>query len=113
MPYNRQETYSTTGTKGSWNLDPAIVPFNASVAVQWNGSGSCSYKLQWSLSPLDGPLEIDSDAIWYDSGDIPAGTATSAETGFNTPIARIRLVIATLSGGATLTMQARQGLSTN
>jgi hypothetical protein len=113
MPYYRTETYTTTGTKGSWNLDPSIVPFNANIAVTWNGSGACSYKLQWTLNELNGPTEVDSGALWFDSTDIPAATAASATSALTNPVGRIRLVIATLSGGATLQMQARQGLSTN
>lgn len=108
MGYYRTETYTTTGTKGSWNADPAIVPFNLHVAVTLT-TGPTSYKLQYSLDPMS---VADADAVWFDSGDIPAGTAASASTLFTSPVARFRLVIATLTAGS-LQMQARQGLSTN
>jgi hypothetical protein len=111
MPYYRTQTYSAAATTVSWNLDPAIVPFAASIVVTLS-AGTTSYKLQYSLNPLDGPLETDASATWVDWPDIPAGTAASAQTTIQQPVARIRLVIASLSGG-TLTMQARQGLSTN
>lgn len=109
MPYRRTETYTTIGTKGSWNLDPSIAPFNANVAVTL--IGTASYKLQYSLDPLDSPTAVDSDASWFDSNDIPAATITSALAAFITPCARIRLVIASISGS--LKMEAIQGLSTN
>lgn len=109
MPYRRTETYTTTGTKGSWNLDPSIAPFNANIAVTL--VGTASYKIQYTLDPLDSPTAIDSDASWIDSPDIPAATATSAQTSFITPVARVRIVIASISGS--LKMEAIQGLSTN
>lgn len=111
MPYYRTQTYSAAATTPSWNLDPAIVPFNATVVCTLS-AGSVSYKLQYTLNALDGPLETDSSALWTDSPDIPSGTTASAQAAFIAPVARVRLVIASLSGG-TLTMQMRQGLSTN
>lgn len=111
MPYSRKETYSAPATTVSWNLDPAIVPFNATLVCTLS-AGSVSYKLQYSLDGLEGPTETDSQATWIDSPDIPAGTTGSAQTAFINPVARVRLVIASLSGG-TLTMHVRQGLSTN
>lgn len=111
MPYRRTETYTTTGTKGSWNLDPSIVPFNANIAVTLT-TGPASYKLQYSLDTLDSPTAVDSDASWFDSNDIPAATATSALAAFITPVARVRLVITTLTAGS-LKMEMIQGMSTN
>jgi hypothetical protein len=112
MPYYNSIIYSAAATTPSINLDPAITPFNATVVCTVLGGATVSYKLQWTLNLLDGPLETDSQANWLDSGDIPAGTTTSASTAFINPIGRIRLVIASLSGG-TLQLQVRQGLSTN
>ena len=111
MPYFRQQTYSAAATTPSWNLDPAIAPFEANVVCTLS-AGTVSYKLQYTLSSLYNPTAVDSDAIWVDSLDIPAATAASAVSRITSPVARIRLVIATLSGG-TLTMQVRQGLSIN
>lgn len=107
MTLYRTDTYTTTGTKESWNLDPAIVPFNASVACTLV-SGTVSYKLQFSLDPMS---VADAAALWFDSIDIPAATATSALTLITSPQARFRVVIAAISG--VLTIQSRQGLSTN
>jgi len=112
MPYYRSQIYSAPATTVSWNLDPAIAPFNAAVTVTLIGGPTASYKLQYTLDALDGPTATDASANWFDSPDIPAGTATGSTAGFLTPVARIRLVIATLTGG-TLQMQMRQGLSTN
>ncbi len=109
MPLQRTETYSTTGTKGSWNLDPSIVPFNASVAVTL--SATASYKLQYSFDTLDSPTALDTDAVWFDSPDIPAATAANASAAFISPVARVRLVIAALTG--TIKMTVLQGMSTN
>ena len=111
MPYSRTQTYTAAQTTPSWNLDTSIAPLNATVAITLS-AGTVSYKLQYSLNPLDGPLETDASATWIDSTDIPAGTTGNATTSFINPVARIRLVIASLSGG-NLTMQLLQGLSTN
>lgn len=109
MPLQRSETYTTTGTKTSWNCDPSIVPFNASVVCIL--SATATYKLQYSFDVLDDPLLTDADATWFDSPDIPAGSATNAQAAFLAPVARVRVVIAALTG--TLTMKMLQGLSTN
>lgn len=111
MPLQRSETYSTTGTKGSWNCDPSIAAFSVNLAVILS-AGTCSYTLQYSYDTLDDPTLTDSDATWFDSDDLPAGTTASGEANFSTPIARVRLVIAALSGG-TLTMKMLQGMSVN
>lgn len=110
MPYRRTETYTTTGTKPSWNVDPSIAPFDLNVACSIL-SGTAAYKMQYTLNPLDGPTEADTDATWFDFPDIPAGTAVSAQAGVNTPVARIRVVISAIAGS--LKVEALQGLSTN
>lgn len=111
MPLQRSETYSTTGTKQSWNCDPSVAPFNVNIGCVLS-AGTVDYKLQYSYDTLDNPLLADSDATWIDSDDIPASTTGTAEANFSTPIARVRLVIAALSGG-TLKMTMLQGMSTN
>lgn len=111
MPLQRTETYTTTGTKGSWNCDPSIAPFDMSVAITFV-TGPVSYKLQYSYDTLDGPTLTDNDATWFDSAAIPAGTAVNAEAAFTSPIARVRIVIATLTAGS-IKMTMLQGLSTN
>ena len=109
MPYYRTETYTTTGTKGSWNTDPSIVPFNCS--VNCTVTGSATYSLQYSFDPLSSPTAVDSDAVWITSVDIPVGTVVSQQTAFVVPVARIRVVIAAVSGSVKVEMA--QGLSTN
>lgn len=111
MPLQRTETYTTTGTKPSWNCDPSITPFELNLAVILS-AGTCSYTLQYSYDTLDDPLATDASATWFDSDDLPAGTTATGEANFSTPIARVRLVIAALSGG-TLTMKMLQGMSSN
>jgi len=111
MPLQRTETYTTTGTKGSWNCDPSITPFELSVAVTFV-TGPVSYKLQYTYDNMDSALATDANANWFDSTAIPAGTATAKEAAFTSPITRIRLVIATLTAGS-ITMTMLQGISTN
>ena len=111
MPYNRSITYSTSGTKASFDFDASIAPFNASIMVTLTG-GTTSYKLQYTNTNY-GILTTDAQANWFDSADIPAGTTTSAFASLITPITRARLVIASLAGGGTLVVEASQGLSTN
>ena len=110
MPLQRTETYTTNGTKVSWNCDPSIAPFQLNIACILL-SGTVDYKLQYSYDTLDGPLDTDASASWIDSDDIPASTTGTAEANFSTPIARVRLVIASISGS--LKMVMLQGMSTN
>jgi hypothetical protein len=110
MPLQRTETYTTTGTKGSWNCDPSIAPFQVSIAAVLTG-GPISYSLQYSYDTLDDPTLTDASATWFDSTDIPAGTTASGEANFATPIARIRIVIVSITGSLKVTML--QGMSIN
>lgn len=109
MPLRRTETYTTTGTKGSWNCDPTLTPFNLSVAFALL-TGTVSYKLQFSYDTL-GPTDADSSATWFDSTEIPAATAASAVQSFNAPVTMVRVVIAAITGSLQMTML--QGMSVN
>lgn len=100
MGYRRVETYTTPGTKGSWNLELT----NAQISIAVTLTGTASYKLQYTMDPLDSPTALDSDASWFDSNEIPAGTTTSGLVSFTTPAARIRMVIAALSGSLKVEM---------
>lgn len=104
-------TYTTTGTKASVDLDPAIAPFNVSIAVTLT-TGPASYKLQYTLDDFSDPLKTDATASWFDSTDIPGGTAASAVASLPFPVSRVRLVIATLTAGS-LRLQTQQGMSIN
>jgi hypothetical protein len=108
MTVYRTVAYTTTGTKESLNLDPSISPFNASVAVTLSNGGSVSYKGQFSLSPM---TVADADALWFDSADFAAATAASKVGYLTAPVARFRIVIASLTG--TLTLQVLQGFTQN
>lgn len=110
MPYRRTEAYTTIGTKASWNVDPSIAPFALNVACTLL-TGTVSYKMQFTLDPLDSPTAVDSDASWFDFPEIPAATAASAQAALSVPVARIRVIIAAIAGS--LKVEAIQGLSTN
>ena len=105
MPYNTV-AYTTTGTKASLNLDPSIADFKATVAV--TVGTTATYKMQYSLDPM---TVADAAALWFDSATIPAGTTASKVEGLVAPVARVRLIIAAISG--TLTLQVSQGLTVN
>jgi len=107
LGYQRQDN-TTTGTKAGLGLDPTIAPFECSVVCTLS-AGTVSYKVQYSLDPGD---VSDALAIWTDSTGIPSGTTASAVTTFYGPVSRVRVVIASLSGG-TLTTQVQQGGSIN
>lgn len=111
MPYTRSVTYSAAATTPSVDFDASIAPFNAAITCTLLGGATASYKLQYTLHNY-GVLDTDSNANWYDSPDIPSGTTSSSFVSFITPVTRVRLVIASLSGG-TLQMETIQGLSTN
>lgn len=106
MPLYRKETYTTTGTKDSLNLDPTIAPFQAAVACTLGTTGT--YKVQFSLDPM---TITDANATWQDSTGIPASTTSSATTTFVGPVSRIRVVIAALD--SSLVLQVAQGISVN
>lgn len=106
MPLYQTQSYTTTGTKASLNLDPSIASFHGSVGCTL--SNSATYKLQYSFDPFD---VADADASWFDSNGIPSGTTASAVTTFIGPVSRVRVVIASLSG--TLKLQVSQGISSN
>lgn len=108
MPLFQTISYTTTGTKQSLNLDPSITPFGANVMCTL-AAGTVSYKMQYSITPFD---IADASANWFDSGDIPAGTTTSATSAMIVPVSRIRFVIASLATGP-LTVEVSQGISTN
>ena len=110
MPLQRTETYTTTGTKPSWNCDPSIAAFNVNILCALL-SGTVDYSLQYSYDTLDSPTATDSDATWLTSDDIPLTTAASAEANFSTPIARVRVVIVAIAGSLKVTML--QGFSVN
>ena len=105
-PLYRTEAYTTTGTKGSINLDPSIASFKVTVAV--TVGTTATYKMQYSLDPM---TVADASALWFDSLTIPAGTTASKVEAMTSPVARVRLIIAAVSG--TLTLQIRQGISVN
>lgn len=110
MPLQRTQIYTAPGTTVSWNCDPSIAAFNVSVACVLL-SGTVSYKLQYSYDTLDNPTLTDANANWFDSTAIPAGTAATATATFTSPIARVRLVIAAITGSLQMTML--QGMSVN
>lgn len=114
MPYQQTVTYpdGTTGDQPSLNLDPSIVPMNASIAVLVGNGVTASFGLQYTFDNFDSPTMTDADATWIDSTDIPAATAATKSSIITAPITRYRLVIASLSGGP-LVMTALQGMSTN
>lgn len=107
MALSTQVAYTTTGTKASVNTDPSIAPFTCTVAVNVGTTGT--YKMQYSL---DDPSTVtDANAIWYDSTNMPASTTTSVVTSLVSPVSRVRLVIAAISG--TITLQVSQGFTIN
>jgi len=90
---------STTGNQPSIVLDPSIAPFTVTVAVHVVG-GSASFKVQWSFD--DAATVTDANAVWFDDKLIPAGTTADTYENYNTPATRMRLVIATNTGGIQL-----------
>lgn len=99
-------SYSDTGTKASLNMDPSIAPFNASVAVTLATTGT--YKIQFSLDPM---TIADAAALWFDSANFPASSATSILSNINFPVSRLRIVIA--ANGSGIVLQVSQGFTDN
>ena len=103
QPY-QTVTYSAAATTPSIALDPSIADFKVNIYCSLS-AGTVSYKLQYSLDPL---TTADASSTWIDSTTIGAGTSASKGDNYTVPISKIRLVIASLSGG-TLTIQVLQG----
>ena len=106
MALTHSVAYTTTGTKTSVNMDASIAPFNASVGVTLSSTGT--YGLQYSLSDVN---ISDTNALWFDSVNIPSGTTASKVTNFMFPVSRVRLVI--VANGGTITLETLQGFTTN
>lgn len=114
MPYNRTVTYpsGSAGAMASVDLDPSIAPNNAVVSVVLNGAAAASFSMQYTLDDFSSPLMTDAQATWFTSTGIPLATAANIIASLPFPVTRIRLVIASLTGGS-LTMRTLQGLSIN
>lgn len=106
MAYSHYVSYTTTGTKASVNMDPSIVPFNASIGVTLSSTGT--YGIQYSLDSNDTP---DASSSWFNDTNLPAGTALSGVTNYMFPVTKIRIVITALSG--TLSLATLQGFTSN
>lgn len=108
MALSHYATYAAgvTGTQPSINLDPSIVPFQATEAV-FIISGTASFGLQWSFDDNT----PDASSTWFNDILVPAGTVASIYANINTPVAKIRIVIVSNTGGLKLT--TLQGFSTN
>lgn len=109
MAYANYTTYpaTTTGEQPSINVDPSINPFSVTVAV-WVVSGSASFGLEWSF---DDNTVLDSAARWFTDKLIPTGTTTSTYENYNTPATRVRINIASNTGG--LELKVLQGYTVN
>jgi hypothetical protein len=108
FPY-RQAIYlnGASGGQASFNLDPMVTPFNASVAIVLLSGASATYGIQYAL---DDPITVsDANAHWLNSSQLPAGQTASAAMSFYGPVYRVRVNIASLSGG-NLLMQVLQGI---
>ena len=110
MPYYRIETYTTTGTKVSWNLDNSIASFNASVVVTPTNS-TATVAVQYTLNPLNGPTDTDASANWLTS-TINTTISTSTLVTSAAPVSRIRIVITAMNSTGVV-MEMNQGLSAN
>lgn len=110
MAYSSYRTYatSTTGEQPSVNLDPSINPFSVTVAVHVV-SGSASFGLEWSFD--DYATVSDTNAVWFTDKMIPVGSTTDIYENYNTPATRVRINIASNSGG--LQLKVLQGYTIN
>ena len=108
MALSRYVTYAAgvTGTQASINMDPAISPFNASVAVYLVSTGT--YGVQYSLDPN---TTSDANSRWFDDANLPAGQTTSKVTNYMFPVTKLRIVIVANATG--IEFKALQGFTTN
>jgi hypothetical protein len=113
MPYSKTITYlaGASGAQASFDFDPSIAPFNAAITCTLLSGATANYKLQYTTTTY-GVTTTDSQANWFDSPDIPAGTTASTYAAFLTPITRARINLSSLSGG-NMQVDVIQGMSTN
>lgn len=95
MPPYQTASYTTTGVKDSLALDTSVNPVEATLATTLV-AGSVSYKIEYSLDPAS---ISDAAALWFESGDLPAGTTTGGVAAFSSPVSRVRVNIASISTG--------------
>lgn len=114
MPYNKTITYvpGANGAQASFDFDPSITPFNATITVSLLNSATGTYKLQYTTTTY-GVLTTDAQANWFDSPDIPASTTTGAFASFLTPITRARIVFSVALATGNMVLDVVQGMSTN
>lgn len=116
MPYQHSVIYpaGTTGAQPSINLDHAIAPFNASLAVILGAGASASYTVQYTLDNFDSPSMTDAQANWLLASGITSTTTTTTIGGSLTaPVTRVRVNFSVPVAGGSVTFETVQGLSTN
>lgn len=109
MALSHYVTYASgvTGTQPSVNLDPSISPFNCTVAVVIVG-GSASYGIQFSHDAND---VSDANSRWFADPTFGTGIVASGYVVYNNPITKVRIVIASNTGG--LELKTLQGFTQN
>jgi hypothetical protein len=98
---------STTGASAPIVLDITQLPFNTSFAVEFVGSPTTSYKVQYTLSNLE---DATWTATWFDDSNVGAGTTTASVGNYMFPVQAVRLFVASLSGGS-LRLVTIQGIN--
>ena len=94
-------TYLTVSATGNFPvvLDPAIVPFQVSVAVVLGSGASATFEVDYTLDPLNpGPSDPQSPT-WFTTAGIPAGSTGNSQAQITTPVTALRLNVSALSGG--------------
>ncbi|CAH1677869.1 hypothetical protein [Chelatococcus sp.] len=91
------KSYTTTGTKEACALNFRSGPTNISVAVVVPGGTTASYSVQYTFDDLS--FTDVSAADWITDPQFPLASSATLVGNYIAPIAGLRVVIATLTGG--------------
>lgn len=111
FPLSRTVTVSATGPSGALNMDPAEVPFSASVQVYVGAGVTTTYSLEITLDPLLNPDgTTNANVRWVTDAGFPVGSSATLIKSYTAPIYGVRLNVATLTGG-NLELKTLQGIN--
>lgn len=101
----RQTTYTTSGAKGSFNLDPMLRPFTVTIGVILGNGTTATFNVETSL---DDPFTVsDANANWTAEVE---GSTSNTRVNLTSPVQRVRLNLTALGGSESVLFQIVQGV---
>lgn len=112
--------YATISAAGTsyWELDWMTNPFEASWEVVVPAGVTASYEFDYTLDAINPTIgvgygvSVPASPTWTAFTGTPSGTTTTQTGSITAPVRALRLVVASVSGGAVL-VKVLQGMSIN